>query len=160
MTTIEIWLALAVVFGGLWSGLLLTVTTILHPIYARRDARGFREELGRFLPVARTSPTNYVCVVGLVVAPAAALVALRGQASTAPFVLTAVGLGLTVIGPLLTSRLLAEPNYEVILGWDPDHVPADWEVARRRYFALNWMRGGFTWAAFACFLAAAYAHLA
>ena len=32
--TAEIGLGLAVVCAGLWSGLLLTLTTILHPIYA------------------------------------------------------------------------------------------------------------------------------
>ena len=71
----------------------------------------------------------------------------------------AAGLALTVIGPLLTSRLLAEPTYDVILGWDPDAVPADWLAVRRRYFALNWVRAVFTWVAFALFLAASYVHL-
>jgi len=33
-------------------------------------------------------------------------------------------------------------------------MPADWEAGRRRYFALNWIRFGATWAAFALFLAA------
>ena len=60
----------------------------------------------------------------------------------------------------LWSRLLSEPTYDVILGWDPDAVPADWLAVRRRYFALNWVRAVFTWVAFALFLAAAYAHLA
>ena len=123
--TAEIGLGLAVVCAGLWSGLLLTLTTILHPIYAAEDGRGFALALRDFLPVARRSPTNYVLV----------------------------------IGPLLTSRLLSEPTYDVILGWDPDAVPADWLAVRRRYFALNWVRAVFTWVAFALFLAASYVHL-
>ena len=157
--TAEIGLGLAVVCAGLWSGLLLTLTTILHPIYAAEDGRGFALALRDFLPVARRSPTNYLLVVGLVVAPVVALFGLWGEGG-APFVLTAVGLALTVIGPLLTSRLLSEPTYDVILGWDPDAVPADWQAVRRRYFTLNWVRAVFTWVAFALFLAAAYAHLA
>jgi hypothetical protein len=156
----EIGLGLAIVCAGLWSGLLLTLTTILHPIYAAQDGRGFATELGRFLPVARTSPTNYVLVIGLVIAPVIALVGLRNDPSGVPFVLTATGLALTVIGPLLMSSRLAEPNYDVILGWDPAAVPADWRLNRRRYFTLNWVRGAFTWAAFAVFLAAAYAYFA
>jgi hypothetical protein len=157
--SIEIWLALSVVCAGLWSGLLLTLTTILHPIYAAQDSRGFREELGLFLPRARKSVTNYVLVIGLVVAPTGALVAMRDNAGDPAFVLTAIGLALTVIGPLLISRFLSEPTYDVILGWRPAEVPDDWRDTRRRYFALNWIRSAFTWAAFACFLAAAYAHL-
>ena len=157
--TAEIGLGLAVVCAGLWSGLLLTLTTILHPIYAAEDGRGFALALGDFLPVARRSPTNYVLVIGLVVAPVVALVGLWDDPSGAPFVLTAVGLGLTVVGPLLTSRLLSEPTYDVILGWDPEAVPADWQAVRRRYFTLNWVRAVFTWVAFALFLAASYVHL-
>lgn len=155
----EIGLGLALVVAGLWSGLLLTLTTILHPIYAAQDAGGFRAELGLFLPVARRSPTNYALVGGLVLAPVLALLGLRDDPTGAPFVLTAVGLALTVSGPLLVSRLLSEPTYDTILGWDPAAVPADWRDVRSRYFALNWIRAACTWVAFGLFLAAAYAYL-
>lgn len=153
-------LGAAVVCAGLWSGLLLTLTTILHPIYGARDGRGFAADLGHFLPVARRSPTNYALVGGLVLAPVVALIGLRDQPTGAPFLLTTLGLGLTVAGPLLVSRFLSEPTYDVILGWDPADPPAGWEAVRSRYFALNWLRAASTWVAFALFLAAAYLHLA
>lgn len=156
----DIGLLLSIVCAGLWSGLTLTLTTILHPVYAGQDGAGFATGLGRFLPVARTSPTNYALVGGLVVAPVLALVGLRDDPTGAPFVLTALGLALTVIGPLLLSRLLSEPTYDVILGWDPADLPADWQAVRDRWIALNWTRGAFTWVAFALFLAATYSHLA
>ena len=155
----EFWLGMTVVCAGLWSGLLLTLTTILHPMYAARDGAGFVTDLGRFLPVARRSPTNYLLVAGLVLTPIGALVGLRGEPTGWPFVLTALGLLLTVAGPLLVSRFVAEPNYDVILGWDPAALPTDWRTARRRYFAVNWIRAGLTWAAFALFLAATYLYL-
>jgi hypothetical protein len=98
-------------------------------------------------------------VAGLVVGPVLALVGLSDDPTGAPFVLTALGLALTVTGPLLVSRLASEPNYDVILGWDPEHLPADWQAARDRWIALNWIRGVFTWVAFALFLAASYAYL-
>lgn len=126
----EIGLGLSVVSAGLWSGLLLTVTTILHPMYSRREAPGFAEDMRRFLPIARRSPTNYILVVTLLTAPVIALVGLRQQPASASFVLTAVGFAATVAGPLLTSRYFAEPNYEVILGWPPEAVPSDWSPAR------------------------------
>ena len=68
--------------------------------------------------------------------------------------LTAIGLVLTIAGPLLVSNRLAEPNYDVMLAWDPDAMPAGWEATRQRYFALDWIRAAATWAAFALFLAA------
>ena len=154
--TAEVGLLTSVVAAGLWSGLLLTVTTLLHPMFAADDGRAFALDLRRFLPVARTSPTNYILVVLLLVAPVVALVGLADDVASAPFVLTALGLVATVAGPLLGSRLLAEPNYEVILGWDPDAVPADWRTARARYFRWNWLRGGLTWLAFALFGVATY----
>ena len=82
--TAEIGLGLAVVCAGLWSGLLLTLTTILHPIYAAEDGRGFALALRDFLPVARRSPTNYVLVIGLVVAPLVALFGLWDDPGGAP----------------------------------------------------------------------------
>lgn len=154
----ELWLGATVVAAGLWSGLLLTVTTLLHPMYAAEDGAGFTHDLHRFLPVARRSPTNYVLVLALLVAPAGALVSLRDTGGAA-FALTAAGFVLTVLGPFLTSRFLAEPNYEVIMAWDADHLPADWRSARHRYFVLNWLRGALTWAAFGLFLAATHVHL-
>ena len=155
----EIGLGLSVVSAGLWSGLLLTLTTILHPMFAARDGRGFAEDMRRFLPIARRSPTNVVLVLMLVAAPVLALIGLRHERTGVPFLLTALGLALVVAGPLLTSRFLAEPNYDRILGWDAAAVPADWRVVRARYFRLNWVRGALTWSAFALFLLAAYLHL-
>jgi hypothetical protein len=55
----EVGLGLSVVASGLWSGLLLTITTILHPLYAPQDAAGFATDMRRFLPIARRSrPTS------------------------------------------------------------------------------------------------------
>ena len=154
----DVGLGLSVVAAGLWSGLLLTLTTILHPMFAPRTATGFTEDMRRFLPIARTSPTNYVLVVALVASPVVALVGLRAEAGSAPFVLTAAGLTATIAGPLVMSNRLAEPNYEVIMSWDPDAVPDDWRTAQSRYFRLNWIRAALTWLALVLFIAAAYLH--
>lgn len=107
------------------------------------------------LIVANTTATP----AALTVVEVLALVGLRDDPAGVPFVLTAVGLAATVVGPLLMSSRLAEPNYEVILAWDPRAVPDDWLVARAQYFRLNWIRAGLTWTALALFLAAAYLHL-
>ena len=145
----------AVVATALWSGLLLTLTTILHPLYVRRDAAGFARDMHRFLPIARRSPTNYVLVVAMAVAPVVALVGLWPPPVGVPFVLTALGLVVIVAGPLLTSRYGAEPNYDVILAWDPEAPPPDWREVRARYLRLNWIRGAATWTALVLFVVAA-----
>ena len=89
----------------------------------------------------------------MVLAPAVALIATDAAGST-PFVLTAIGLALTLGGNAVVSNRIAEPNYDRMLAWEPDHMPADWEARRRYYFRLNWTRAVSTWTAFALFLAA------
>lgn len=153
MTTEEWALIASVVFSGLWSGLLAMLTLVLHPMLARMSGPEFARFLRGFLPTARHAPFNYVAIIGMVVGPAVALVALDDTGG-APFTLTAIALVLTVAGPLLVSNRLAEPNYEVMLAWDPDEVPSGWEATRRRYFALNWIRAAATWVAFGLLLAA------
>ena len=149
------WALLAsVVFSGLWSGLLAMLVLILHRMMAAMDGPGFAHFLHAFLPTARRAPFNYLAVIGMVVAPVVALIALSDDPGQARFVLTAVGLALTVAGPLLVSNRLAEPNYDVMLAWDPAAPPAGWQATRRRYFTLDWVRAAATWTAFALFLAA------
>ena len=158
--TVEIGLGLSVVAAALWSGLLLTLTTSLHPMYKAQEASGFADDMRRFLPVARRSPTNYILVLALLIAPIISLVGLWDQPRSAPFILTAIGYAAIVVGPLLTSRFMAEPNYDVILAWDPEAVPSDWLAVRRKYFRLNWLRGALTWSALGLFVAATYVYIA
>jgi hypothetical protein len=145
MTVGEWALVASVVFTGLWSGLFAMLNLVMHPMLKAMNGYDFARFLRAFLPTARRAPFNYVAVIGMVVAPIVALVALGGDPSATPFVLTAIGLGLTAAGPLLVSNRLAEPNYDVMLAWDPVQMPADWEAGRRRYFALNWVRALATW---------------
>ena len=49
---------------------------------------------------------------------------------------------------------MEDPDYNVILAWDPEALPGGWEAVRRRYFTINWIQLGVTWAAFALFLLA------
>ena len=143
----------SVVFAGLWSGLYCMLNLIFHKVMGAMGGPEFSHFLHGFLPVARKAPFNYICVIGLVVAPLTALIA-TDDAGGAPFVLTAIGLVLTFCGGLLVSNRLAEPNYDRMLAWDPAHMPDDWQESRRYYFRLNWIRATATWASFGLFLAA------
>ena len=82
----------------------------MHPMLAAMDGYDFARFLRAFLPTARRAPFNYVAVIGMVVAPIFALVALGDDPGATPFVLTALGLAFTVAGPLLVASRLAEPN--------------------------------------------------
>ena len=42
----------------------------------------------------------------------------------------------------------------MILAWNPEALPEDWEAVRGRYFTINWIQLAVTWAAFALFLVA------
>jgi hypothetical protein len=78
-----------------------------------------------------------------------ALVFLWDDPGSTSFVLTAIGLGIVIAGVLIVSNVWKTPAYNVILAWDPEAMPADWEAGRRRYFTINWIQLVVTWAAFA-----------
>jgi hypothetical protein len=153
--TAEEWtLAASVVFSGLWSGLLGMLTLVMHPMLLAMNGPDFENFLRAFLPVARKAWFNYVCAIGMAVAPIVALVTLWDDRSSASFVLTAVGLALVIVGVYVVSNVWKEPHYDVMLAWDPATMPADWEAGRRRYLTLNWIQLVATWAAFGLFLMA------
>lgn len=153
--TVEEWaLAAAVVFSGLWSGLLATLTTIMHPMLTAMDGRDFRRFMGAFLRFARKAWFNYACSIGMAVAPIVALIAGWDDRGGAAFILTAIGLVLVIAGVYVVANVWKEPHYDLMLAWDPDDMPAGWEADRRRYFAINWINAVSTWAAFALFLTA------
>jgi hypothetical protein len=154
MTFEELSLAACVVFAGLWSGLLGMLTLVLHKMLGAMSGREFALFLRAFLPVGRKAWFNYVCAIGMAIAPIVALVALWGDWSSAPFVLTAIGLALVIVGVYVVSNVWKEPHYDVMLAWDPEALPAGWEAGRRHYFTLNWIQLVATWTVFGLFLAA------
>jgi hypothetical protein len=89
--------------------------------------------MGAFLRFARKGWFNYVCATGMAIASIVALVALWGDWSSAPFVLTAIGLAIVIVGVYVVSNVWKEPLYDVILAWDPEAMPAGWEAARCRH---------------------------
>lgn len=147
-------LTASVVFAGLWSGLLGMLTLVMHPMLAAMNGGDFERFLRAFLPVARRAWFNYVCAIGMAVAPTVALLSLRDDAGSAPFVLTAIGLAIVVVGVYVVSNVWKEPLYDVMLAWDPEAMPTAWRAGRRRYFSINWIQATATWTVFALFLAA------
>ena len=102
MSPDDLALVACVVFTGLWSGELAMLTLVMHRMLAAMNSGDFARFLRAFLPPARRAPFNYTMVIGMVVSPIVALFAL-GVSAGAPFVLTAIGLGLTVVFDVLSS---------------------------------------------------------
>lgn len=150
-------LAASAFFAGLASGLLGMLSTIMRPMLAAMTGADFRNFMETFLRYAEHSwglVFNYAWSVGMTVGPIVALVLLREDPGAAPFVLTAIGLGIVVVGVLIVSNAWKTPTYKVILAWDPGAMPADWEAGRQRYFTINVIQLVVTWSAFALFLVA------
>ena len=157
MTAEECVLAATAFLSGLASGLLGMLSTIMRPMLAAMDGRSFRNFMEAFLRYADHSwgkVFNYAWSLGMTVGPVVALVLLADDPGSTAFVLTAIGLGIVIVGVLVVSNVWKTPTYNVILGWDPDALPADWESGRRRYFTINWSQMVVTWTAFALFLVA------
>jgi hypothetical protein len=156
--TAEEWARAATVFfSGLAPGLLGMLCTIMRPMLAAMDGRDFRNFMEAFLRYAENGwgrVFNYAWSLGMGIGPIVALVLLWDDPASASFVLTAIGLGVVIVGVYIVANVWKEPLYKVILGWDPEDMPADSEAGRRRYFTINWIQFATTWGAMALFLVA------
>jgi hypothetical protein len=144
-------------FSGLAAGFLGGLCTILRPMQAAMDGPDFRNFMETFLRYADNGlgkAFNYAWSLGMTIGPIVALVLLWDDPGSTSFVLTAIGLGIVIVGILVVSNVWKTPHYKVILAWDPEAMPADWEAGRQRYFTINWIQFATTWAAFALFLVA------
>jgi hypothetical protein len=125
------------------------------------DRRSAIAIMGEFLWYAADLPGfalgkvyNYAWSLGMTIGPIVALVLLWDDRGSTSFVLTAIGLGIVIVGILIVSNVWKTPTYKVILSWDPEALPAGWEAVRRRYFNINWVQMVTTWSAFILFLVA------
>ena len=161
MTAEEWALAVSVFLAGLASGLLGMLCLILRPMQADMTGQEFRSFMQKFVWYAADLPGfplgkvyNYAWSAGTTIASIVALVLLWDDPGSTSFVLTAIALGIWIVGILIVSNVWKTPTYKVILAWDPEALPADWEAVRQRYFTINWIQFATTWAAFALFLVA------
>jgi len=157
MTAEEWALAASSFFSGLAAGFLGGLCMILRPMQAAMAGREFRNFMERFLRYADNGlgkVFNYAWSGGTTIASIVALVLLWDDPGSTSFVLTAVGLGVVIVGILIVSNVWKTPTYKMILAWDPEVMPADWEAVRQRYFTINWIQLATTWAAFVLFLVA------
>ena len=81
--------------------------------------------------------------------PVVALVFLWDDRGSTAFVLTAIAEGIVFVGVIIVSNAMKTPHYKVMLAWDPEAMPPDWEAGRDKYFAINWAQLVTTWSAFA-----------
>ena len=157
MTGEEWALAASAFFAGLASGLLGMLSTIMRPMLQAMSGRDFRNFMEAFLRFADKSwgrVFNYAWSLGMTFGPVVALIFLWDDPGSTSFVLTATGLGIVIVGILIVSNAWKTPHYKVMLAWDPEAMPADWEAGRQKYFTINWVQFATTWAAFALFLLA------
>jgi hypothetical protein len=157
VTAEECVLAVTVFLSGLASGLLGMLSAIMRPMLAAMDGRDFRSFMEAFLRYAGHSwgkVFNFAWSIGMTIGPIVALVLLGDDPGSISFVLTAIGLGIVIVGVLIVSNVWKTPTYNAILAWDPEALPADWEAGRSRYFRINWIQLAVTWTALALFLVA------
>jgi hypothetical protein len=143
--------------SGLATGLLGMLSAIMRPMLAAMDGRDFRNFMEAFLRYADHGlgkVYNLAWSLGMFLGPIVALVLLWDDRGSTSFVLAAIGLVIVFVGVIVVSNVWKTPTYNLILAWDPEALPADWEAGRRRYFTINWIQLAVTWSAFALFLVA------
>src|SRR6478672_1572580 len=133
MTAEECVLAATAFLSGLAAGLLGMLSAIMRPMLAAMDGRSFRNFMEEFLRYADHSlgkVFNYAWSLGMTIGPIVALVLLRDESGSTSFVLTAIGLGIVIVGVLVVSNVWKTPTYNTILAWNPEALPASWEAGR------------------------------
>jgi hypothetical protein len=157
MTGAEWVLGATVFFSGLASGLLGMLCTIMRPMLAEMEGRDFRNFMEAFLRFADHSlgkAYNLAWAVGMFLLPIVALVLLWDDRGSTSFLLTAIGLVIVFVGVIILSNAVKTPHYKVMLAWNPEAMPPNWEAGREKYFTINWIQMVTTWSAFALFIAA------
>ena len=157
MTSEEWTLVVTIFLSGLAAGLLGMLSTIMRPMLAAMDGRDFRNFMEEFLQHAGKGVGkvyNLAWSLGMTIGPVVALVLLWDDRRSTSFLLTAIGLGVVIVGVDIVSSAWKTPTYNLILSWDPEAVPADWEAGRQRYVTINVIQLAVTWTAFALFLVA------
>ncbi len=157
MTGEEWTLAVICFTSGLASGLLGMLCTIMRPMLAEKNGHDFRIFMEQFLRYADKGlgkAFNLVWSLGMFLGPIVTLVLLWDDPGSVSFVLTAIGLAIVTVGVIIVSNAVKTPHYKVMLSWDPDAMPADWEAGRQKYFNINWLQMVVTWSAFILFLGA------
>jgi hypothetical protein len=140
MTAEEWALAASSFFSGLAAGFLGGLCMILRAMQAAMTGREFRTFMEGFLRYADNGlgkVFNYAWSGGTTIASIVALVLLFDDPGSTSFVLTAIGLGVWIVGILIVSNVWKTPHYKLMLAWDPDDMPADWEAGRQRYFTIQ-----------------------
>ena len=143
--------------SGLAAGLLGMLCTILRPMLKAMTGRDFRNFMETFLQYAGNGlgkAFNLLWSMVMFLGPVVALVLLWDDPGSISFVLTAIGFCFVLVGVIVVSNVWKTPHYKVMLAWDPDNMPADWEAGRQRYFNINWLQMVTTWSALALFLVA------
>ena len=158
MVSGEEWTLAAICFcSGLASGLLGMLCTIMRPMLTDmegRDFRGFMEAFLRFADAGLGKVYNLAWSLVMFLGPVVALVLLWDERGSTAFVLTAIGFCIVLVGVIVVSNVWKTPHYKVMLAWDPEAMPPDWEAGRQKYFTINWIQLVTTWSAFALFIAA------
>jgi uncharacterized membrane protein len=148
-------MVITILSTGLFTGLLMTVVFFFQRALRDLTAPQFALVMQRFLAIARTHPLTFAMTLISDFVPIGTLIMLRQHPGSGAFLFTLVGLLAFWGGIILTSRYVAEPLYDVFVGWDADAPPDDWRRARERYFRMNnAIRGPCSATAFICYVVA------
>jgi len=151
-TVTQIALFVSAICTGLFAGLLWTFMVAVNPMAATLDGPTYA---GVWQTLIETTDRGIPPVLlGAVVGPIIALVALRRQYRSRTFLLTLIAFLLFAFGVMVFTITLNVPINNYVLSWSPAAPPADWAQARARWDTLNTIRTPISIVSFLCYLLA------
>ncbi len=151
-------LSLASIGAGLFSGFVVAMASVVQAMLDDLNCTEYTCVMQRIIARGRESVVVKVLLLGKLLVGVVAMVLAWPQRGV--FVLALVGWVVFFVGALLVSRQMAEPLYDIVMSWDVQAPPPDWEHYRRRWHQINWISSGAAFVAFCLFGAAAHQTLA
>jgi uncharacterized membrane protein len=149
-------LVVAAVASGLFTGLLMAMTTVVQGMLNQLVFATYAKVMQGIIVEGRKSfVVKLLLLVPIACAPVALYFLYDRDDVRATTAWVMGGLGLFFAGPLLVSRYLNEPWYDKIMAWNAEgDTVADWQSERSVWFRLNLLRLSLSGMAFVAFLLA------
>lgn len=140
MSLLSVLLGVIAVMMGLFAGLIIGMMSVIQSMLSGLTATEYARVMQGIIREGRRSRVILVLLLAPIALALPVLILMSTQATPDVFGLAVTGVAVYVAGAFFGSRMLAEPLYDQIMGWDVETPPTNWQEFRRRWLRINMVR--------------------
>lgn len=133
-------LIIATISSATFAGVIAAMAGVIQWMLNDLNYAGYRVAMQGIIWQGRRSPIIWILLLTPIVSSGVALYLLAAEANQTVFWLVITGAGLYLLGAILVSRILNEPFYDVVMQWEADTEPENWQKMRMKWFRYNILR--------------------